>query len=132
MSLCLSIYKVRSISSDCLNFYQSLQSPLHLHPIEAATSYHALRSKSEDPTVHQKEIKSREKITPAGTTVSRGPCADHPQRWQVLHIFIDQSYTMASHDDGDCMCQPSTKHSCADWTLEEIVPFASQSTSSRP
>ena len=89
ISSCLSIYKGKVDSVELSEI--PVASLRRIYPIEWAASEHALRSKSEKPTVYQKEIKPREKGRPAGTTVSSGPCTDHPQGWQILHISVNRS-----------------------------------------
>ena len=69
-----------------------------LHPpLVETNSYHAVRSKSKDATIHQKETKFDQKGRSAGTVVSSRRCTYHPQERKVLYISIDGSRTMASY-----------------------------------
>ena len=49
----------------------------------------ALRSKSKNAAVHQKETKLDEKDRSAGAIMSRKLCIDHPQKRKVLYLSID-------------------------------------------
>ena len=66
----------------------------------------ALRSKSKNVAVRQKETKLNEKGRSASAIMSRRRCIDHPQKWKVLYLSIDRSRTVASQYDRDRMYEP--------------------------
>ena len=56
----------------------------------------ALRSKSKNAAVRQKETKLNEKDRSTSAIMSRRRYIDYPQKWKVLYLSIDRLRTVAS------------------------------------
>ena len=57
--------------------------------ITPLTLQYALRSQSKISAIRSKETEPDKEGRPAGATVSRRRCTDHPQEWEVLYLPLN-------------------------------------------